>query len=505
MAAAPPLVLDNGTSSVKCGCAGVSPLPLLVCPTVVGYPNACTAATTASRAFSSPAYTNEGSRGGLRTCTSPYAPLCDTSACFTPSMDAVTGAGTAQLLQRDVLCGDDLAAVRGDAAQLTYPMRNGVVQNMPAMQQLWDHVLGTQLPSLLRRQLGGHSSVDAAGCVTWASTDEGDGAAWLQGRRLLLCEPPNLSLRQRCDVLECFFESYALAHLQAAPQGVLALFANGAESGVVVECGEGLCHCTPIVDGCVLTRAQRRCGVAGRAVSERLGQLLDEQGGHPAQHASQGQRSLFLGTVPLRLRGNVEVLRRVKERHCFVARDAVGRDAPGSKPDIRSSEMHLACETNALQRTCVLPDGTTLRLGQECFTAPEVLFHPQHDEMDGEGDGVADALWQAMEASDIDVRAALYGNITLSGGTTLLPGFADRLDREMRGRYLTEKAKGDVNRMSRCPIKVKAAPRRQYAVYMGGALMAELTQDQQELWLSRSAYEEGGASVILAHLKTAVV
>ena len=32
---------------------------------------------------------------------------------------------------------------------------------------------------------------------------------------------------------------------------------------------------------------------------------------------------------------------------------------------------------------------------------------------------------------DTDIRRALYGNVVLSGGTTMYPGFADRLRKEL--------------------------------------------------------------------------
>jgi actin-related protein 2 len=42
-------------------------------------------------------------------------------------------------------------------------------------------------------------------------------------------------------------------------------------------------------------------------------------------------------------------------------------------------------------------------------------------------DGLGTMVFEAIRGSDATVRAQLYKNILLSGGTTMLPGFPDRL------------------------------------------------------------------------------
>lgn len=37
----------------------------------------------------------------------------------------------------------------------------------------------------------------------------------------------------------------------------------------------------------------------------------------------------------------------------------------------------------------------------------------------------------SIQRCDLDVRRELYGNIVLSGGTTMYPGIADRLQKEL--------------------------------------------------------------------------
>ena len=39
--------------------------------------------------------------------------------------------------------------------------------------------------------------------------------------------------------------------------------------------------------------------------------------------------------------------------------------------------------------------------------------------------------YQSIFKCDLDIRRDLYGNVVLSGGTTMLPGIADRMMKEL--------------------------------------------------------------------------
>jgi centractin len=64
----------------------------------------------------------------------------------------------------------------------------------------------------------------------------------------------------------------------------------------------------------------------------------------------------------------------------------------------------------------------------------------------------------------MDLRKALYGNIVLSGGSTMIKGFGDRL--------LTEVQRLAVKDMR---IKIFAPPERLYSTWIGGSILAGLS------------------------------
>jgi len=72
--------------------------------------------------------------------------------------------------------------------------------------------------------------------------------------------------------------------------------------------------------------------------------------------------------------------------------------------------------------------------------APEALFTPSLIDVDGPG--IAEALFNCINAADIDTRPEFYKHIVLSGGTTMYPGLPSRLEKELRQYYHERVAKG---------------------------------------------------------------
>lgn len=60
-----------------------------------------------------------------------------------------------------------------------------------------------------------------------------------------------------------------------------------------------------------------------------------------------------------------------------------------------------------------LPDGQAIRLGDERFRCPELLFNPGLLGMDI--DGIHESVAKCIRKCDIDIRAELQKNIILSG------------------------------------------------------------------------------------------
>jgi actin-related protein 2 len=86
-----------------------------------------------------------------------------------------------------------------------------------------------------------------------------------------------------------------------------------------------------------------------------------------------------------------------------------------------------------------------IKVGGERFEAPEALFQPHLINVDGVG--VAELLFNTIQAADMDLRSDFYKHIVLSGGSTMYPGLPSRLEREIKQLYLERVLKGDTTKL----------------------------------------------------------
>lgn len=77
-----------------------------------------------------------------------------------------------------------------------------------------------------------------------------------------------------------------------------------------------------------------------------------------------------------------------------------------------------------------------------------------------------------------------YENILLAGGNTLIPGFKERLEKELASLA-----------PSTIKIKVDAPNNRKLTCFIGGSIMASLSSNQTK-WITSSEYEEYGPTIV---------
>uniref|UniRef100_A0A8C4M2J9 Actin alpha 2, smooth muscle n=1 Tax=Equus asinus asinus TaxID=83772 RepID=A0A8C4M2J9_EQUAS len=114
---------------------------------------------------------------------------------------------------------------------------------------------------------------------------------------------------------------------------------------------------------------------------------------------------------------------------------------------------------------------------------PSIVGRPRH-QVRMESAGIHETTYNSIMKCDIDIRKDLYANNVLSGGTTMYPGIADRMQKEITALA-----------PSTMKIKIIAPPERKYSVWIGGSILASLSTFQQ-MWISKQEYDEAGPSIV---------
>jgi actin-related protein len=322
--------------------------------------------------------------------------------------------------QKDTYVGEEAQAKRG-VLTLKYPIEHGIITNWDDMEKIWHHCFFNEL----------------------RVTPEEHSAH--------LTEAPMNPKQNREKMTQILFETFNVPTFYVSIQAVLSLYASGRTTGIVLDSGDGVTHTVPIYEGYNLPHAIMRIDLAGRDMTDYLVKLLSEVG---QSFASSAER---------------EIVRDIKEKLCYVALDF-------------EAEMKTYAESSAMDKTYELPDGNTVTVGNQRFRCPEALFQPM--KLGKEFAGVHELTFQSIMKCDVDVRKDLYGNIVLSGGTTMFPGIAERLNKEVVALA-----------PSSMKIKVIAPPERKYSVWIGGSILSSLSTFQT-MWITKAEYDESGPGIV---------
>jgi actin-related protein 3 len=348
------------------------------------------------------------------------------------------------------------AGKRGE--EVHYPIRHGQVENWDLMESYWQHCI-----------------------FKYMQCDP-------ESHYFMLTEPPLNAPENREYTAEIMFETFNVPGLYIAVQAVLALAASWTSkkttssqdifTGTVIDSGDGVTHVIPVVEGYAIGSAIKHIPLAGRDVTHFVQQLLRDR--------------VDLNLAP---EMTLEAARRIKESEfSYVAPNlarefaAHDREDPAKLPTIpiwdsvRGKDVHV-------------------QIGYERFLAGEAFFNPELVSSE-HLTPLPTLVDQVIQACPMDCRRALYGNIVLSGGSTLFKDFSRRLQRDLRSivdgrlQYIKNIRSDSIATGTTQPIAVKvlAHENQRHAVYTGGSFLASLDAFPSYCH-SKAEYDEFGPNI----------
>ena len=245
--------------------------------------------------------------------------------------------------------------------------------------------------------------------------------------QLIFTEPPFNFPSIQDTLNEILFEEFKFSSVLVSLPSTLSAFHQYHSRPdypccLVIDSGYSFTHLTPYFKGKVVTKGIRRIDVGGKLLTNHLKEIVSYR--------------------QLHVMDETYVMNQVKEDVCYVTQDLY--------KEMKLAMVNVGGSGNAIRRDYILPDFTNVKKGyvreigapkggpdeqsiklvNERFTVPEILFNPS--DIGIQQMGIPEAIINSVQATPKKMWSHLYQNIVLTGGNTCLPGFKDRLYADVR-------------------------------------------------------------------------
>lgn len=262
------------------------------------------------------------------------------------------------------------------------------------------------------------------------------------------------SAKERQEMAEIMFEKFSIFNIHIEPQPVMTLYSTTKTSGLIVESGEGMTQIVPIYEGYLIKNGIKANNLAGELLTKYFMRRIESK------------------LKPFNLSNPSLIAKKIKEKYAEVSIE-------------KKINQNSIREDNNSNANFELPDGNFIEVKNEGNEIPEIIFDPSSFNLDLQP--IQEMIFDSIEEVDINLRSGFLNNIVLGGGNTMIKNFPDRLKNELNKLY---KFSDDKN-----IIKINAQNERLYSAWIGASVVCSISNFQQ-MWISKTDYEEEGANII---------
>jgi actin-related protein 4 len=401
------------------------------------------------------------------------------------------------------LFGDEVIVPRAEFEVRNYMNKDSVVEDWDAAGKMWEHMLIKRLqPEQATPANKNGLNDEADGDVAMEDGQNGEATELaekpLAENPLLMTEAPWNTAKAREKAIEIIMEQWGCPAFWLSRTAVLAAFAAGKASALVIDVGGANTSVTAIHDGMVLKRSIQKSPVAGLWLSDQIRSMWESnepkvdvvptfmvESKKPVEAGAPADFKLrnlgFTVTDSFRQYEEERLLTEFKESVVEVWRGPGRFSAPQNEEFARAQPG----------RVFEMPDGSNQMWREQRYKVSEGMWdenaaYPVGDTAQAKSQTIPALIRAALEGVDVDLRPNLLGNIVVTGSTSLLNGFNDRLNNELNAMYPGLK------------IKIHAAgltSERRFGAWIGGSILASLGTFHQ-MWISRKEYEENGVGIV---------
>lgn len=244
---------------------------------------------------------------------------------------------------------------------------------------------------------------------------------------------------KREKVTEIMFEKYNVPAFFLVKNAVLAAFANGRSTGVVLDSGASQTSAVPVHDGYVIQQAIVKSPLAGDFITMQCKNYLEESSGVEVVPSYMvAGKEIVKENDPAKWTKKSNLPEGItKSWHNYMVKQVI-QDFQSSVLQVADAPYDKETADNMPTIHFDFPNGFNQDFSAERFYLPEALFDPSKINsninvkgVSGSVMGMSQIVTTSVGMCDIDIRPSLYGSVILTGGNTLLSGFTERLTRDL--------------------------------------------------------------------------
>ena len=254
----------------------------------------------------------------------------------------------------------------------------------------------------------------------------------------------------REQMAEILFEKFNVPLLCTGNDAVFSFYSSGKTTGIAFESGFGTSNSVPIIDGQPVRNSMMNIPIGGYDMSNYICKLCN-------------------GVSKLYEIGCFQKLNDIREKCAYVALNY-------------EEEIQKTCEPLHFDKDdkhFYLP---SISINKEKFICGEILFKPDIIGLDCEG--IDKKIFKSVLNCNPEFHNQLFANIVLSGGTSMMKGLKERIEKEIIGLSNNNKN-----------VHVTLNQYNKYSAWIGASMFAS-SPSSKNSFVSFDEYNEAGVHVV---------